>query len=201
MRIETRFDVARSSAAPPPSGEELGPELGTIVDWTPFQLEQLPLEWSAQRALSCGLERSRTIAIRTAGGRVMTAVLEDDTTPTDAIAAEVLRSIRGMESRTSVPVPPGAWRALELDGERIEWRTEQVDSMHARLAVHVTVRNPATGRSVGMALRGTRRPTVEDAVVAATLSERTLADDGDEEIDRVINTLGVPGSDDGSEPQ
>jgi hypothetical protein len=73
--------------------------------------------------------------------------------------------------------------------------------MNVRLAVDVTVRNPATGRSVGMELRGTRRPTVEDAVVAATLSERTLADDGDEEIDRAINTLGAPGSDNGSEPR
>lgn len=120
------------------------------------------------------------------------------------VCADSLRTERRIsEARASRPpaaldgAAPGElgqlvdWTAFTLDGKPLEWSAHR--SVDTVVVVHLSVRNPETGQSIGVTLPGDHVPTVEDATMAAAASSEELdAEDDperDPEISKVINAL------------
>jgi hypothetical protein len=182
FRTERRIGQARASEAPPARGSE-PPDaeertrLGQISEWTTFEMDGLRLEWRAERTLAMSRIPLVMLTVRHQGEQEGVLVeLEGHTEPDSTHALEAASWLLERPRSAELGVIRD-WTELEHDGKRLEWRAVRALGVRARPAVWVHVRNTQSGVGTIMELDGDARPSVEDAVMAASDAEELLRQD------------------------
>ncbi len=168
LHTEERLDEAQASMPPPAPAAAPG-TLGTLIEWTPFTMDGATFEWSARREVVVVEDAEQILSLRgpPIGDGALAIHVPDDTEPDAELVRHVVRGlIRAKPAATTGALRE--WTALDVDGRALEWRVVREPTTRARTIVRVSVRDPATGRSVSMERSGAIEPTVEDAVMAAT---------------------------------
>jgi hypothetical protein len=185
LRTERRLREARASNRPPamPAGAV---ELGQISGWAHFVVDGVALEWCAERTLAMSQAEVTVVRVRRKGQRQSLAMETDaggELDPQYAVQASYW--LRENEDAPLSGPSEGAvatsFVPLERDGEAFEWCTERVIRLRSRRVVLVHVRNPITLASTTMEFDYRTQPTVDEAVMAASVALGALAaprDDG-----------------------
>jgi len=176
FRTERRLDEARASQ-PPPALRSTAEDVGVMVDWTPFSFDGRALEWSASRDPATSGALATTIRVRRVGREPAVTVGLGRSEATEE------QAVRGalwlLEHEGTQTVPKGeaepahakvlkSWTKLEVEGKRFEWRVDRGWIVSEKIATHLSVRDPSTGRAVAVQMEGKGVPNVEDAAITAS---------------------------------
>jgi hypothetical protein len=177
IRTERRIGKARASEAPPPLLQQQAEDrtaFGRISDWTRFEMEDLRLEWRAERTLATSRLPLVLMTVRRKGETGGTLLeLEGNIEPHESHAVEALAWL-GSASKSAELGVVRDWTPFEAGGQAYEWRAVRVLGVRARAAVWVHVRNADTGVGTMMQFDGETEPSVEDAVMVASDAEDVL---------------------------
>jgi hypothetical protein len=180
LRTERRLGEARASNRPPPipAGSV---ELGPISSWAHFSVDGVALEWCAERTLAMAQTEVNVVRVRKKGDE-RTVAMETDADgelgTQYAIQASYWLTQNESAPLSVVPSDPadsGRFVSFERDGEQFEWCSERVVRLRARRVVLVHVRNPITLSSTTMEFDFRTNPTVDEAVMAASVAFGALA--------------------------
>jgi hypothetical protein len=196
LQIERRIGEARASQRPPDPRRAESGEIGAIRDWTPFSMEGKSLEWKAERLLKSRRKPLTLINVRVRGGdRAITLELDGDVAPNleHAVLATEWLSVkegakRGNPAESAELGVLQDWAGFEHGGRAYEWRAERVPALRVRPVALVSVRNPATGEKKSLEFDPRVEPSVDEAVMVASVGQHELSGGEDDELPDAVVT-------------
>lgn len=178
---DARVNEARASQRPPPSGDAGDDHLGEICEWSTFTMDGEEWRWRASRHVSMSSARVVQLSVRPVGtAETASVILDREIETSEDVALEVARMAPiaippEVETRLDEKLRPLGliqdWTEHVAGDHPIEWRTERVVERRAKVEVSVHVVHARTGKSIGMSFHKDVRPTVEHAMMAATLCD------------------------------
>lgn len=147
-------------------------DLGKLCGDSTFSFEGEDWLWNAERVINMDSDSQIVLTVRRATtGQTVSVNVDTRGEPVEAYAKRTAawlcsnNASNGVASKSLLR----DWTEVAAEGETFQWRVERVQRVGAKRTVLVHVKNQKTGERTTVQFDGKTEPTLDNAVMAATL--------------------------------